>query len=374
MVGSRGVPATFGGIEHHVEEIGSRLVDLGVEVTVYSRSNYVARHTTEHRGLRVRVLPTIGTKHLDAITHTALSTVAALRDGADIVHYHALGPGLVAPLARGGGKKVVQTIHGLDSERAKWGSGAQRLLRVGEWMSARVPHETIVVSEALRSYYEAAYVRDARMISNGVDARPSRPATTISDRFGIAPRKYLLFVGRLIPEKAPDRLVRAFRGLPAGYKLVIVGDSSFTNVYTEELSSMCTGDPNIVLPGYLHGDVLDELYSNAAVFVLPSDVEGLPLVLLEAISFGTPVVASDIAPHVEVLGNSGPGHRLAVAGSVDSLREALHDALAVTSVERAGAERLRAHVLSRYCWDEAAARTLDVYQSLLERERSSLVA
>src|SRR5436309_10069267 len=173
FIGTRGVPATFGGIEHHVEEVGSRLAARGHDVTVYCRANYVPEGTREHKGMHVARLPTVSSKRLDAIVHSALSTVRAVRRGYDIVHFHALGPGVMTPVSQYASRaRVVQTVHGLDDERAKWGSGARALLRGGGWLSARVPDATVVVSRTLADHYLVKYGRPTTYIPNGV-VRPT---------------------------------------------------------------------------------------------------------------------------------------------------------------------------------------------------------
>lgn len=370
MVGQRGVPATFGGIEHHVEELGSRLADRGHEVTVFCRNNYSPDRRPTYRGMTLRHLPTIDSKHLDAIAHSALSTAVAMSGRPDIVHYHALGPGLVAPLPRYLGRaKVVQTVHGLDGERAKWGRGAQAVLRTAGWMSAHVPHATIVVSKALAEHYGRCHDRRTAYIPNGVDEPVLRPVDEIGARFGLSRGSYLLFVGRLVPEKAPDLLVRAFRDVPGDRRLVIAGGTSFTDDYVTAVEELAAADPRVQLTGYVYGGVLQELYSNAAAFVLPSSLEGLPLTLLEAASFGTPVIASAIPPHVEVIGADGPGHRLVPPGDLRALTAALAATLDSSvdgaAAERAGAGALRQRVLATYRWDAVVADTERLYLELL---------
>ena len=362
MIGQRGVPATFGGVERHVEEIGSRLAAKGHEITVYSRTNYTTDRSDVYRGMRVRHLPTVPSKHLDAIVHSGLSTVAAMADRVDVVHYHAIGPGLPSFLPRALSRaKVVQTIHGRDAERAKWGGAARTVLRTGEWLSARVPDATIVVSRDLAETYRATYRRHTTVIPNGVDPGTRRPATSITERWGLTEGSYVLFVGRLVPEKAPDLLIRAFRDVPGDVRLVVAGGSSFTDEYVADLQRAAARDPRVLLAGYVYGDLLDELYTNAALFVLPSALEGLPLTLLEAASYGTPVLASSIPPHVEVLGEDAPGQRLVPSGSQAELTRALASTLEDREQERAGALVLKARILETYRWDDVAASTEDVY-------------
>jgi len=365
MVGQRGVPATFGGIEHHVESLGARLAARGHHVTVYCRTNYGLERPATYRGMSLRHLPTVGTKHLDAISHSAISTAAAMVRHHDVVHYHAIGPGLLSPLPRFlSGARVVQTIHGLDDERAKWGGAAKAVLSTAGWLSARVPHATIAVSRALADHY-ASRGRDAVYIPNGVDRRTRRTADEITRRFGLTAGSYLLFLGRLVPEKAPDLLIRAFREIEGDRRLVIAGGSSYTDDYVGSLHELAAADPRVLLPGYVYGQVLDELYTNAAAFVLPSAVEGLPLTLLEAAAYGAPVVVSDIPPHLEVVGLDGPGARVFGSGSSEGLTAALRRSLDGEAAERAGAGKLHARVMAHYRWDDAADATEALYRQLV---------
>jgi glycosyltransferase involved in cell wall biosynthesis len=368
MVGQRGVPATFGGVEHHVEELGSRLAERGHDVIVYSRTNYVDTGHDRFRGMRVRTLPTVDSKHLDAIVHSFLSTLDAMRTGVDVVHFHALGPGLPSVLPRALSRaKVVQTVHGRDDERSKWNPLARTVLRLGGWLSARVPDATIVVSRNLAEDYLRRYGRTTAFIPSGVDEPTIRPPLEITERFGLRGNDYVLFVGRMVPEKGPDLLARAFRDLPGDHRLVLAGGSSYTDDFVLRLESLADADARIVMPGYVYGPLLDELYSNAAVFVLPSSLEGMPLTLLEACAYGTPVVVSDIAPNLEVVGSEGPAHRVFRAGDRAGLTLALGRALGDVVAERSAARELRRRVLESYRWDAAVDATETVYASVLRR-------
>ncbi len=363
MLGTRGVPATFGGVERHVEEIGRRLVDRGHEVTVYSQSRYVGRDAVrEHLGMRVVRVPTLPMKGLEAIAHSGMSTMAAMAGGYDVLHYHAVGPGLVAPLPRYlSGARVVQTIHGLDGERAKWGRVAQTILNVATWMSARVPHETVTVSSALADVYRERYDRDCSAIVNGVTPKVARPADTIRTKYGLDGGDYALFVGRLVPEKRPDLLIKAFADIDTDARLVIVGGSSYTDEYVEELRRLAARDDRIIMPGYVYGSELDELFTNARVLVQPSALEGLPLTLLEAMGSGTPVIASDIAPHREVIGRSRIGARLFADGDLSSLVEALQYVEKDPEAEQRAASYDAPHVARSFDWDTCVDRLEAVY-------------
>jgi len=371
FIGQRGVPATIGGIEHHVEEIGSRLVARGHDVTVYARANYTATRATEYRGMHVRYVPTAPTKHLEALVHSGLSTVTAMLPGAhhaDILHYHAIGPSVFTPLPRALTRRgVVLTVHGLDYDRDKWGVGARTALRSAGWISAHVPHATITVSKNLADFYLRRYGRVARYIPNGVAAPVRRDPDLIRERFGLAGGDYALFLGRLVPEKAPDLLLRAFRSIDTRTRLVIAGGSSFTDSYVTGLQSLAARDDRVLMVGPVHGELLHELYSNAAVFVLPSSLEGLPLTLLEAASYRLPLVASDIPPNREIIGEDGPGGRLFPSGDVAALVAALRATLDDAAQARCAARTLGDRVVSEYDWDEVTAATEDVYSAVLAR-------
>jgi glycosyltransferase involved in cell wall biosynthesis len=301
--------------------------------------------------------------------HSAIATVPAMASSFDIVHYHAIGPGIMAVLPRYlSSARVVLTVHGLDDQRAKWGRVATIVLRTAGWLSGRVPDATIVVSRDLEHHYRERHRRQPVFyIPNGVNPPPQRPPDGAIARLGLTPGRYLLFVGRFVPEKAPNLLVRAFRRVPGDSRLVLTGNSSFTNDYVQALRDRAAEDPRVVLPGFVYGADLEELYGNAAAFVLPSQLEGLPLTLLEAAAAATPVVVSSIPPHVEVVGTDGPGHRLVAPGDEVTLGRVLAQVLANPARERAGAAALADRVRRTYRWPAAAATTERVYRWLLDR-------
>ena len=371
FIGTRGVPAGEGGVERHVEELGSRLAARGHDVTVYCRTNYATDRRPEHRGMRLRYVATAGTKHLDFIAHSAASTILAMGRAPDIIHYHAIGSALVAPMPRYLTRsRVVLTVHGLDYARQKWSGAARVALKVAAGLSARVPHTTIVVSRALAEHYATRLGRDAVYIPNGMPEGTVHGLGAIGDRLGLAGRDYVLFVGRLVPEKAPDLLVRAFREVPGDAGLVIVGSSGFTDAYAESVRRLAAADPRVVIAGAVFGDELAELYSNASAFVLPSSLEGLPITLLEAIAHRAPVIVSDIAPHVEVVGTDGPGHRLVRQGDAGALAAAMTAALADRKGEAAGAAVLFGQVSAQYNWDTITSATEQVYARVMAGRRS----
>ena len=375
FIGQRGIPATVGGIEHHVEEIGARLADRGHEVTVYTRGNYTRDRSAEHRGMRVRYMPTVPTKRLEALVHSGLSTVHAMLPGEaapDILHFHALGPSVFSPLPRAlSSRRIVVTIHGLDYDREKWGLGARASLRTAAWISAHVPHATITVSRNLAEHYLERYGRIAHHIPNGVAPPVTRPPRLITERWGLAGGDYLLFLGRLVPEKAPDLLLRAFQAVETDRRLVLAGGSSFTDGYVRQLETLAAADPRVVMAGTVQGELRDELYTNAAAFVLPSNLEGLPLTLLEAASYRLPVVASDIPPHLEVLRVDAPGGRIFRRGDERGLTLTLGSVIRDLPAEREGARLIGDRVVLEYDWDAATDATEELYDSLLATRRAS---
>lgn len=297
-------------------------------------------------------VPAVSSKHLDALVSSFIATCKTMVTKADVVHFHAVGPGAFSFVPRYlSRKKVVQTIHGLDGDRAKWGFPARNFLSIATWLSSRVPNETIVVSRSLGEHFHQRYGRNATYIPNGVTAPAPRPPGPALEKFGLTKGRYVLYVGRLVPEKRSDLLVDAFRSIDTDFKLVIAGGSSFTDDYIDRVKELADNDDRVVLTDYIYGDDLAEIYTNAGLFVLPSALEGLPLTLLEAIGAELPVVASDIPPHVEVLHDSKPGGRLFESGNKQSLEAQLTLALGDLDEETTAAHGRRGQIMAEYDWD-----------------------
>lgn len=373
MVGLRGLPATFGGIERHVEELGSRLVERGHEVVVFCRPGYAEEQLDTYRGMRLVPVRTVDEKHLEAFVHSGLSTLRALGMRPDVVHFHALGPGLFSPLPRYLSRSaVVQTVHGLDDRRAKWGGGAQKVLALGGWLSGRVPHETVTVSRTLAAEYADLHGRACTYVPNGAPYAMLRPPQEITERWGLRGDDYVLWVGRVVPEKAPDLLVRAFREVRTDKRLVVVGGSSHSDGYSEQVRALAAADPRVLLTGYVYGDALAELYSNASLYVQPSLLEGLPLTLLEAAAYRRPVVVSDIGAHAEVVPAEAAGShgtRVVPTGDAAALTEAVQGALDAPEETRLGGDLLHEHVAKHYDWEAVADETVEVYERALATRR-----
>lgn len=364
MIGQRGLPATYGGVERHVEELAVRLAVRGHEVVVFCRRNYTDSPARRYRGVDLVPVPTLGSKHLEAALHSGFSALSTIGRGFDIVHFHAVGPGLWSPIPRWLTRaKVVQTIHGLDQDRAKWGIFARQVLRIGDWLSKRVPHAVIVVGGYLLKHYRdrtgpTNHIPNGVVVSSGRDDR-------VLDRLGVRAGEYVLFVGRLIPEKGVEHLIRAYSRVGGRRPLIVVGSSSYTDDYEVNLKQLAHDDPRVLLPGYIFGDELSSLFAHAAVYVQPSLLEGLPLTVLEAMAHGRSVVLSDIAAHREILSSARPGGRLFRAGDINALAEAIEEALANSQHEEKAAQLAGQEVIDRYQWDAVTDQTEALYSRLL---------
>ncbi len=358
MLGQKGIPATYGGIERHVEELATRLVERGHEVTVYCRP-YYTKQTGEYRGVKLAHVPSVRTKHLDTATHCAFAIPHIMLQDFDVVHFHALGPSLFASLPRFRGMKTVVTVHGLDWQREKWGVVATWILKRCEYTAIVYPSRTIVVSKALREYFHEQREVTVTYIPNGTVLPNVREASKIRE-MGIEPGSYILFVGRLVPEKGCHYLLDAYRKVDTDAELIIAGGTSFSSDYVDRLHR--AGGERTRFLGYVYGDVLDELYSNARIFVLPSDIEGLPIALLEAMSFGNCCLTSDIPENLEVIGDCGVTFK---KSDPDDMAAKLQQLLAVPERCRAMGDRARRHVLETYDWDGVTLHTEAIYYTML---------
>ncbi len=366
MIGQKGYPPIHGGIEKHVAELAARLGPMGIGVDIYSRPHYSPDSgPSDLAEVQVIKLPSIPTKHLDAITHTVLSTGHALFRQVDVVHYHALGPGLLSGIPRMlSGKKTIVTVHGLDWQRDKWGALARNVLRVGESASVILPDATIVVSKALREHYLKEHKRGTHYIPNGI-VKPVYRAPELLIGQGIT-GPFVLFVGRLVPEKGCHLLLQAWSNLPASvrskHRLVIAGDAGFTAGYVDKLKAMSPKGVDFL--GYIHGPLLDELYTNAELLVLPSTLEGLSITLLEGLSYARCCLVSDIPPNVEAAGGHGVLFR---SGDAEDLTSKLVGILADAKKRESLGASGQIHVIEHYSWDRVTQLTADLYREIIEK-------
>jgi glycosyltransferase involved in cell wall biosynthesis len=360
MIGLRGIPSRDGGVEVAVGELAPRLVSLGIQMVVYCRTPYVKDRLKSYRGVELVNLPTINNKHFEAFIHTLLSTVHALLiNRIDIIHYHALGNALFSRVPGLFSKKSVVTMHGFDYEREKWSKFAKMVLRFGEIQAILHADSIISVSQKIKRELAERYGKKAVWIPNGIPKMP--PGRTNSNI------PYILFLSRLVPEKGTHTLIRAFKNVEFNGLLLIVGGGTHTEKYVESLNSLKKGDPRIRLLGPKYDQEKSDLLHNAILFVLPSTIEGMPIVLLEAMSFGTPVLVSDIQENVDVIqrvsGDIGYYFR---ADDVDSLTVTLRKLLQDPSKMDSIASKAKYVTKELYNWDRIASQTFEVYQELTQ--------
>jgi glycosyltransferase involved in cell wall biosynthesis len=362
MIGARGLPATHGGVERAVEALSKRLVAQGYDVTVYGRRGYCDDTQEYFDGVRQIALPTARTKHLDAVVHTALATAHALTRGRyDVIHFHATGPALFSVFVRLCRARSVVTVQGLDWKREKWGRGARAVLRLGLRVAATVPTETIVVSRALeRSLFET-YGATTTYIPNGVEL--SELELTPVPIEGLEPNRFILFLSRLVPEKQPHLLIEAFRKLKTEHRLVIAGPALYADDYLSVLHAAAEGDPRVVFVGPRYAGEKVWLLKNAAAFVQPSTLEGLPIAVLEALAVGTPVVVSDIPENIEAITVEGERHgRTFRVEDPNDLANTLSDVL---SAPAAVDSEVAALTRKSFSWNEISRLTERVYARVL---------
>ncbi len=360
IIGSKGLPAVFGGIERHVEEVGRRLARKGHEITIFGRKPFCEQ--SEYLGMKIEVVPSIPTKNLDTATTSLLSSLKIFFKDYDILHYHGIGPSIFSGLGKLSGKKTVSTIHALDYRQQKWGKAAKYMLKIGERCAVRNTDAAIAVSKLMKEQLSAEYDREVAYIPNGATICDI-PEFSDSCGLGLEKEKYILTVGRFIVERGFHTLIDAFSLIDTDMKLVIVGDERFGREYAGMLHEKA--DNRVIFPGYISGDRLSELYAYCSFYVLPSIVEGLPISLIEAMSFSSPVLISDIPENLEVAGEMSLKFiRDDSADLARVMNEMIHlDDQSRSRFGRMGKEK----VLSEYNWDSIAESTERFYQDIISR-------
>lgn len=370
MIGHKRIPSREGGVEIVVEELSVRMAQKGHRVEAYNRyghhvsgkkydDEYGWKGRKYYKGVRVRIIPTFQSSSLNAIVYSFLATLRALFTKYDVLHYHAEGPCAMLWIPKMFGKRVVVTIHGLDWQRAKWGNFASRVIKFGEKMAARHADEVIVLSRNVQQYFKEKYGREVTYIPNGINRPERRKADLIREKYGLERDGYFLFLARIVPEKGLHYLIEAYQKLDTDKKLVIAGGNSQAVEYMEQIHEMAAKDDRILMTDFVQGQTLEELYSNAYAFVLPSDVEGMALSLLEAMSYGNCCLVSDICENTEVVEDQALHFR---KGDVKDLWEKLQYLLEHPDT----VERLRSgsadFICGKYNWDEVVDETLRLYR------------
>jgi glycosyltransferase involved in cell wall biosynthesis len=352
----------YGGIERHVSETGERLAARGHAVTVFGRRPFCA--AGEHLGMIVRVLPAVPTKHLESASNTLAATIAVLFGSYDIVHFHGVGPALFSWMTAARGTATVCTIHALDYRQSKWNAAARALLRRGERTALERADAVVAVSRLMAEDLRSRYGRPVRYIPNGAAIREAPPFEE-ARRLGLEPRRYALAVGRFIVERGFHTLLDAWRTVDTRHRLVIAGDAHFEERYARRLAARADG--RVVMPGYVSGRLLDELYAHCAFYVLPSLVEGLPISLIEAMAFSRPALVSDIPENLEAGGEAVVSF---ARGDAGALARALERMLRMDGAEGERRGRLgRERVAAEYTWDHVADELERLYEDILDPRR-----
>lgn len=366
MLGHKRIPSREGGIEIVVEELSARMVLAGHHVTCLNRAG---KHVSgkefdviaqkEYKGIRIKTVPTLDKKGLAAMTASVTGAIAAAFGSYDVVHFHAEGPCAMLWLPKLFGKRCIATIHGLDHQRAKWGKFARTYIMLGEKCAVKFADEIIVLSKGVQQYFCDTYGRETVFIPNGVTRPETREAQIITEQYGLKKDDYILFLGRLVPEKGITYLIDAFKNVQTDKKLVIAGGSSDTNEFAGSLKAQAAGDESILFTGFVQGRELEELYSNAYVYVLPSDLEGMPLSLLEAMSYGNCCVTSDIEECASVTEQYGiTFSKGSVADLTAVLQSLCDDPKTVLSYKNHAAN----YITEKYSWNDVTERTLELYR------------
>ncbi|MGL4429093.1 MAG: glycosyltransferase family 4 protein [Silvania sp.] len=359
VFGTRGIPDVLGGVETHCQNLYPAIRNqFEVDICVIARSPYVSYRRSRYKDVETLALWAPKKRSLEAIVHSVVAAFRTVVDRSDIVHVHAIGPGLVVPLLRLLGKRVVFTHHGPDYERQKWGWAAKQILMLGEKVAVKYAHEVIVISEVINQIIQKKHGRrDAHLIYNGVPApQPLDDALIdrILGRYGLQPGNYIVMVGRFVEEKGMHDALAAYQQSGLTLPLVLVGDADHPTEYSTRLKQDALQTPNVVLTGFLKGEALQVVFSQASLFVMPSYHEGLPIALLEAMSFSLPVVVSDILPNLEV---GLPAETHFRVGDVADLAQKMTRWQNTPWIDYHD-------YLQRYDWHEIARKTVSVYHRL----------
>lgn len=364
MIGHKRIPSREGGVEIVVEELSKRLVKNGHTVDVYNRKgkNLADKESLtiklkKYEGINIITIPTINRKGLDALIYSFFATITALFRKYDVIHYHAEGPCAMLWIPHLFGIKTVATIHGLDWQRAKWGGFATKYLKFGEKIAAKYADEVIILSKGVQKYFKETYNRETNFIPNGVNQPKIKKANIIKEKYGLDKDKYILFLARLVPEKGAHYLIEAFSKIETDKKLVIAGGTSHSNDYVEKINDMVNKDSRIITTGFVKGEELEELYSNCFLYVLPSDIEGMPITLLEAMSYGKTCLVSDIEENVQVIKKYGTCFKKSnVLDLTEKLKSLLLNKKEDIQIE------ISNYISTTYDWDVISNKTEKIYK------------
>lgn len=368
MIGHKRIPSREGGVEVVVEELATRLVKNNYEVDVYNRKgkniadkNIKIPKLKEYKGIKIITISTINKKGIDAGIYSFFATIRAIFGKYDCIHYHAEGSCAMLWIPHLFKIRTVVTIHGLDWQRSKWGGFASKYIKFGEKSAVKYADEIIVLSKSMQNYFKETYNRETHFIPNGVNKPNLREPKVIKEKYGLDKENYILFLARIVPEKGLDYLIEAYKKINTDKKLVIAGGASHTNSYYETIKEKIKDDSRIIMTGFVQGEELEELYSNCYLYVLPSDIEGMPLSLMEAMSYGRNCLVSNIEENVQV----GDSKVFTFEKSnVIDLKNKLEKALNKNT--QLNSEEISNYILEKYNWDDVTEKTEKLYTCNIE--------
>lgn len=370
MIGHKRIPSREGGVEIVVEELSKRMVKLGHTVDAYNRSgqhvsgkeynvvNY--DNLKEYEGIRIIKIQTIEKKGLAAFVYSFLASIYVVGKDYDVIHYHAEGPCLFMWIPSLFGIRTTCTVHGLDWARSgKRGSLGSTIIKFGEKVAVLFADEMIVLSKQVQRYFLERYNRETTLIPNGVNRPERKVSSVITEKYGLDSMNYILALSRLTREKKTDLLIAAYKEIKTEKKLVIAGGSSDSDEYVNSLHELAKDDPRIMFTGFVQGQEMEELYSNAYIYCLPSELEGMPLSLLEAMSYGNCCLVSDIPENADVVRNKGVTF---ATNNKESLKEELQKLLNQPDMVDKYKYEAADYICKKYSWDDVVNKTLELYR------------
>lgn len=372
MIGHKVVPSRRGGIEKVLTSLCPLLVEKGAEVTCYNRSSdkveneYIGTvKDKKYCGVKLKKAWTLDLKGASAMIASFTAAISAAFGKYDVIHFHAEGPCAAMWIPKIFKKRCVATVHGLDWQREKWGKGfASKYIKFGEWVMVKCADEIIVLSESARSYFKETYNRETILIPNGIDKQKKKEAEEITKLYGLKKNEYICIVSRLTAEKGIHYLIDAYNSIKTDKKLVIAGDTSDTDDYVALLKEKAKGNPNIIFTGFISGDVLCEIYSNAYLVTLPSDIEGMSISLLEALAYGNALLCSDIPENTSVTEDKAIVFKKSNVEDLARKLQELCDNAEMVNEYKKDAEEF---ILSKYNWYDVASSTYDLYGKVMKK-------
>lgn len=357
QIGHKRMPGREGGIEVVVEELTTRMVNMGHEVTVYNRRKKGYKSPKEYKGVKIVEVPTIEKKSTDAVIYSFLASIMATFGNYDVIHYHGIGPSAFLLIPHFFKKKTVVTVHGLNYKTPKWKGFGAKFIQFGEKVTAKYADEVIVLSREQKKYFKEKYNRDTTYIPNGTAVFPIEPAAEIKKLYGLEKNSYILFLSRVVPGKGIEYLLDAYKGIASNLKLIVAGGTEYVQEFRKMIEEKAAGDSRVQLIGFVDGKVLRELYSNARLFVFPSEAEGMPMCLLEAMSYNCHCLVSDIPENMEIGKNYVKSFK---SKDVNDLRKELEQCL-----ENDPPIDTRQYIIDNYSWEKVVKTTLERYSALL---------